>query len=168
MIGGFVATNDPTVAERLYFLQKSLGAILGPMDCWLVLRGVKTLAIRMQKHSENARRVAEYLAEHEAVESVLPGLPGHPHEIAAPVATSANGLVCSPRDKSSCRATKIFKLAEGSAPELIEHLARMVGLHRRRAVRGRRTRSACPRDQSGRPDRGSRTGARRSPGRSFL
>ena len=57
LIGGFVATNDPTIAERLYFLQKSLGAIPGPFDCWLALRGVKTLALRMRAHSENARRV---------------------------------------------------------------------------------------------------------------
>src|SRR6185312_10675481 len=54
LIGGFVATNDPTVAERLYFLQKSLGAVPGPFDCWLVLRGLKTLAVRMRQHSANA------------------------------------------------------------------------------------------------------------------
>ncbi len=58
VIGGFAATNDPTVAERLYFLQKSLGAVPGPFDCWLVLRGVKTLALRMRKHCENAMAVA--------------------------------------------------------------------------------------------------------------
>src|SRR6201987_1785834 len=85
VIGGFVATNDPTIAERLYFLQKSLGAVPGPFDAWLVLRGVKTLAIRMRKHCENAHAVAELLARHGAVERVyFPGLPSHPgHEIAA-------------------------------------------------------------------------------------
>src|SRR5256884_5754842 len=54
VIGGFLATNDPTIAERLFFLQKSLGAVPGPFDAWLVLRGVKTLALRMEKHCENA------------------------------------------------------------------------------------------------------------------
>ena len=61
LIGGFVATNDPTIAERLYFLQKSLGGVPGPFDSWLVLRGLKTLAVRMERHCENARRIAEYL-----------------------------------------------------------------------------------------------------------
>src|ERR687892_2023124 len=75
VIGGFVATKDPTIAERLYFLQKSLGAVPGPFDSWLVLRGVETLAVRMRQHCENARAVAWFLAEHEAVETVLyPGL----------------------------------------------------------------------------------------------
>ncbi|MGZ4352642.1 MAG: aminotransferase class I/II-fold pyridoxal phosphate-dependent enzyme, partial [Gaiellaceae bacterium] len=58
VVGGFAATNDPTVAERLYFLQKSLGAVPGPFDSWLVLRGVKTLALRMRKHCENALTIA--------------------------------------------------------------------------------------------------------------
>ena len=58
VIGGFVATNDPTIAERLFFLQKSLGAVPGPFDSWLVLRGIKTLALRMRQHCENARVVA--------------------------------------------------------------------------------------------------------------
>jgi cystathionine beta-lyase/cystathionine gamma-synthase len=134
MVGGFVATNDPTVAERLYFLQKSLGAILGPMDCWLVLRGVKTLAIRMQKHSENARRVAEYLAEHEAVESVLyPGLPGHPgHEIAARQMDDFGGMISFLVESEDAAVelvarTKVFLLAEslGGVESLIEHPAQM-------------------------------------------
>jgi len=134
MVGGFVATNDPTVAERLYFLQKSLGAILGPMDCWLVLRGVKTLAIRMQKHSENARRVAEYLAQHEAVESVLyPGLPGHPgHEIAARQMDDFGGMISFLVESEDAAIelvarTKVFLLAEslGGVESLIEHPAQM-------------------------------------------
>src|SRR5439155_1398424 len=58
LIGGFAATNDPTIAERLLFLQKSLGAVPGPFDSWLVLRGLKTLAVRMRKHCENARAIA--------------------------------------------------------------------------------------------------------------
>ncbi len=134
LVGGFVATNDPTVAERLYFLQKSLGAVPGPMDCWLVLRGIKTLAIRMQKHSENGRRVAEYLASHDAVESVLyPGLPGHPgHEIAARQMDEFGGMVSflveSEEEAVDLVArTKIFLLAEslGGVESLIEHPARM-------------------------------------------
>ena len=61
VVGGFCATNDPTIAERLHFLQKSLGAVPGPFDCWLVLRGIKTLAVRMQRHCENARAIADWL-----------------------------------------------------------------------------------------------------------
>src|ERR687891_81302 len=79
VIGGFLATNDPTVAGPLLFLQKSLGGIPGPFDCWLVLRGVKTLAVRMRQHCGNAHRIAAWLEEHPAVERVLyPGLPSHP------------------------------------------------------------------------------------------
>ncbi|HEY7708234.1 MAG TPA: cystathionine gamma-synthase [Gaiellaceae bacterium] len=133
-VGGFVATNDPTVAERLYFLQKSLGAIPGPMDSWLVLRGVKTLALRMQKHSENARKVAEYLDSHAMVERVLyPGLPGHPgHEIAARQMDDFGGMVSflAPSEEEAVdlvARTKVFQLAEslGGVESLIEHPTRM-------------------------------------------
>jgi cystathionine gamma-synthase len=133
-VGGFVATNDPTVAERLYFLQKSLGAIPGPMDSWLVLRGVKTLALRMQKHSENARKVAEYLESHALVERVLyPGLPGHPgHEIAARQMDDFGGMVSFlvPSEEEAVdlvARTKVFQLAEslGGVESLIEHPTRM-------------------------------------------
>ena len=71
LVGGFVATNDPTVAERLLFLQKSLGAVPGPFDCWLVLRGLKTLAVRMRQHCENAGAVGAFLERHPRVERVL-------------------------------------------------------------------------------------------------
>ena len=134
IIGGFVATNDPTIAERLYFLQKSLGAIPGPFDCWLALRGVKTLALRMRAHSENARRVAEFLDEHDAVERVLyPGLPSHPgHEIARRQMSDFGGMVSfqvsSEEEALALVArTKIFKLAEslGGVESLIEHPGRM-------------------------------------------
>ena len=64
VIGGFAATNDPTIAERLYFLQKSLGAVPGPFDAWLVLRGIKTLAVRMRQHCENAMAIAIHLSRH--------------------------------------------------------------------------------------------------------
>ena len=134
IIGGFVATSDPTIAERLYFLQKSLGAIPGPFDCWLALRGVKTLALRMRAHSENARRVAEFLDEHDAVERVLyPGLPSHPgHEIARRQMSDFGGMVSfqvsSEEEALALVArTKIFKLAEslGGVESLIEHPGRM-------------------------------------------
>jgi cystathionine beta-lyase/cystathionine gamma-synthase len=134
VIGGFVATNDPTVAERLLFLQKSLGAVPGPLDCWLVLRGLKTLAVRMRQHCENARAVADFLAEHAAVERVLyPGLPGHPgHDVAARQMRDFGGMVSflagSEEDAVALVArTRIWKLAEslGGVESLIEVPARM-------------------------------------------
>src|SRR5256714_1662149 len=95
VLGGFAATNDPTIAERLYFLQKSLGAVPGPFDCWLVLRGIKTLAIRMRQHCENARRIAAFLDTHPRVERVLyPGLESHPgHEVAARQMRDFGGMI---------------------------------------------------------------------------
>src|ERR671932_1310452 len=95
VVGGFAATNDPTIAERLLFLQKSLGAVPGPFDCWLVLRGIKTLAVRMRQHCENARAIAEFLDGHPRVDRVLyPGLPTHPgHEIAARQMRDFGGMV---------------------------------------------------------------------------
>ena len=134
VVGGFVGTNDPTIAERLYFLQKSLGAIPGPFDSWLVLRGVKTLAVRMRQHCENARRVAAFLEGHQAVERVIyPGLESHPgHEIAARQMRDFGGMVSflarSEEDALAiCARTKLFALAEslGGVESLIEHPARM-------------------------------------------
>jgi cystathionine gamma-synthase len=134
VIGGFIATNDDALAERLRFLQKSLGAVPGPFDCWLVLRGMKTLALRMRQHSENARAVAGFLAEHPDVERVLyPGLPGHPgHEVARRQMRDFGGMV-SFQVESEAEAvalaarTKLFLLAEslGGVESLIEHPARM-------------------------------------------
>jgi cystathionine beta-lyase/cystathionine gamma-synthase len=134
LVGGFLATNDPTVAERLYFLQKSLGAIPGPMDCWLVLRGVKTLAVRMRQHSENAEAIAAYLERHPRVEKVLyPGLPSHPgHAIAARQMRSFGGMISFLAESEEeavglVARTKLWKLAEslGGVESLIEHPARM-------------------------------------------
>jgi cystathionine beta-lyase/cystathionine gamma-synthase len=134
VIGGFVATNDPTIAERLRFLQKSLGAVPGPFDCWLVLRGLKTLAVRMDKHCENARRIAAWLDEHEAVERVFyPGLPDHPgYEIAARQMSDFGGMISflAGSDEAAIRLvaeTKIWKLAEslGGVESLIEQPAQM-------------------------------------------
>jgi cystathionine gamma-synthase len=134
LLGGFVATNDPTIAERLYFLQKSLGGVPGPFDCWLALRGIKTLALRMERHSQNARRVAEYLESHQSVEQVLyPGLPNHPgHGIAKRQMKDFGGmvsfLVASEEEAVELVSrTKIWTLAEslGGVESLIEHPARM-------------------------------------------
>jgi len=134
LIGGFLATNDPTVAERLLFLQKSLGAVPGPFDCWLVLRGIKTLAVRMRKHCENAHAVASFLERHPRVEKALyPGLPTHPaHRIAAHQMRDFGGMVsflCESEEEAIavCARTKIFKLAEslGGVESLIEHPAQM-------------------------------------------
>jgi cystathionine gamma-synthase len=134
LIGGFLATNDPTIAERLTFLQKSLGAVPGPFDCWLVLRGIKTLAVRMRKHCENAHVVAGFLDRHPRVEKVLyPGLPTHPgHTIAAHQMRDFGGMVsflCESEEEAValCARTKVFQLAEslGGVESLIEHPARM-------------------------------------------
>src|ERR671915_2328082 len=134
VIGGFAATNDPTVAERLRFLQKSLGAVPGPLDSWLVLRGLKTLAVRMERHCANARRVAAFLGEHRAVERVLyPGLPEHPgHEIAAGQMSDFGGMIsflaASEEEAVALVArTRIWRLAESLAgvESLIVHPPRM-------------------------------------------
>jgi cystathionine gamma-synthase len=133
-VGGFVATNDDALAEQLYFLQKSLGAVPGPFDAWLVLRGIKTLAVRMRQHCENARQIAEFLTGHEAVERVLyPGLASHPgHDVARAQMRDFGGMI-SFLAQSDAEAvelvarTKLFKLAEslGGVESLIEHPARM-------------------------------------------
>src|SRR5579859_5839358 len=134
LIGGFAATNDPTIAERLLFLQKSLGAVPGPFDCWLVLRGVKTLAVRMRQHCENARAVAGFLLDHQRVEKVLyPGLPDHPgHDIAARQMRDFGGMVSflAETEKEAVELvarTKVWLLAEslGGVESLIEVPARM-------------------------------------------
>src|SRR4051794_23137803 len=129
LIGGFLATSDPTVAERLYFLQKSLGAVPGPFDCWLVLRGAKTLAVRMRQHSANALAIAGFLERHPRVEKVLyPGLPHHPgHAIAARQMRDFGGMIsflAESQDEAVALVgrTKIWKLAEslGGVESLIE------------------------------------------------
>jgi cystathionine beta-lyase/cystathionine gamma-synthase len=134
VIGGFAATNDTTIAERLYFLQKSLGAVPGPFDCWLVLRGVKTLALRMEKHCENAMAIAIWLERSGGVEHVYyPGLPSHPgHTVAARQMRDFGGMVSFLAGSPEAAAelvtrTKLFQLAEslGSVESLIEVPARM-------------------------------------------
>jgi cystathionine gamma-synthase len=133
-VGGFVAVNDAALAEKLYFLQKSLGAVPGPFDSWLVLRGLKTLALRMRQHSENARQIAEFLESHPAVERVFyPGLPSHPgHEVARRQMRDFGGMVSFLAESEQeavdlVARTKLFQLAEslGGVESLIEHPARM-------------------------------------------
>jgi cystathionine beta-lyase/cystathionine gamma-synthase len=134
VIGGFAGTNDPTIAERLYFLQKSLGAVPGPFDAWLVLRGIKTLAVRMQRHCENGRAIAGWLEQQPGVEQVLyPGLPSHPgHEIAKRQMRDFGGMISFLAESEQTAVelvarTKLFRLAEslGGVESLIEHPARM-------------------------------------------
>jgi cystathionine gamma-synthase len=133
-VGGFAATNDPTIAERLYFLQKSLGAVPGPFDSWLVLRGIKTLAVRMRKHCENAATIAATLERNPRVEKVIyPGLPTHPgHVIAARQMRDFGGMVSFLAESEEeavalVGRTKLFQLAEslGGVESLIEVPARM-------------------------------------------
>jgi cystathionine beta-lyase/cystathionine gamma-synthase len=131
VIGGFVAMNDPTIAERIAFLQNALGGVPGPFDAWLVLRGLKTLAIRMREHCANARRVAEWLATQPGVERVrYPGLADHPqHELAKAQMDDFGGMISfelagSEEDtRQVLGATKIWRLAEslGGVESLIEH-----------------------------------------------
>jgi cystathionine gamma-lyase len=131
VVGGFAGTNDPSIAERLAFLQNSLGAIPGPLDSWLVLRGLKTLAIRMRQHSANAQRIAEHLEIHPAVERVrYPGLESHPqHGLARSQMDGFGGMISfdvagSGQDALEVvRSTSIWQLAEslGGVESLIEH-----------------------------------------------
>jgi cystathionine gamma-synthase len=134
VVGGFVACNDDKLAERLMFLQKSLGAVPGPFDVWLVLRGLKTLAVRMKAHCENARRVAEFLDGAGGVTKVLwPGLPSHPnHDVARAQMRDFGGMVSFLMESEQeavdfVARTKLFALAEslGGVESLIEHPARM-------------------------------------------
>jgi cystathionine gamma-synthase len=134
VIGGFVATNDDVIAEQLAFLQKSLGAVPGPFDAWLVLRGVKTLAVRMDRHCANAAAIASFLERHPRVERVLyPGLPTHPgHVLAARQMKNFGGMVSFLLAEEAeavelVARTRIWKLAEslGGVESLIEHPARM-------------------------------------------
>src|SRR5436305_7614072 len=119
VVGGFVATSDDALAERLFFLQKSLGAVPGAFDAWLVLRGLKTLAVRMRQHCENARRIAEFLEGSAAVERVFyPGLASHPgHEVARRQMRDFGGMISflthtADEAVALVARTKLFRLAE--------------------------------------------------------
>jgi cystathionine gamma-synthase len=130
VLGGFVATNDDDLASQLKFHQYAIGAIPGPLDCYLLLRGLKTLGVRMDRHCSNARAIAAFLTEHLSVERVYyPGLKSHPgHDVAAEQMSDFGGMVSftlkSGVDvaKKVCESTSIFTLAEslGGVESLIE------------------------------------------------
>jgi cystathionine gamma-synthase len=134
LIGGAVVTNDDALAERLAFLQNAVGAVPGPMDCYLALRGVKTLALRMEAHCRGARRIVEFLSQHPRVTTVhFPGVPGHPgFEVAVRQMKDFGGMVSfevGSRDEAVrvVQRTKLFFLAEslGGVESLIEMPAPM-------------------------------------------
>ncbi len=135
VVGGVVVTNAAELAAHVGRLQNSVGAVPGPFDCFLVLRGVKTLAVRMDRHCANAQRVAEMLAGHDAVESVhYPGLPSHPgHAVAAAQMRGFGGMVSFTvlgGEAAALRvaaSTRLFTLAEslGAVESLIEQPSRM-------------------------------------------
>ena len=135
VVGGFVALNDDALASRLRFTQNAAGAIPAPFDCYLVLRGVKTLAVRMERHCQNARAIVDLLVGHRAVDRVLyPQLPDHPgHGAAVKQMRDFGGMVSFTVHGGVDAAvrvaagTKLFTLAEslGAVESLIEHPGRM-------------------------------------------
>jgi cystathionine gamma-synthase len=129
LVGGALVANDPELAERLAFLVNAVGAVPGPMDSYLALRGLKTLAVRMARHSENGRAVAAFLAENEKVKQLYyPGLPTHPgHDVAVRQMRDFGGMVSFTVDAPEtalevARRTRLFFLAEslGGVESLIE------------------------------------------------
>ena len=134
-IGGFAAVRDDELGDQLAFLQNAMGAVPGPFDCYLVLRGIKTLAVRMDRHCENAATIAAMLDQHPAVERVLyPGLVSHPgHEIARRQMRAFGGMISFIAAGGEAvaldiaRRTELFTLAEslGAVESLIEHPGRM-------------------------------------------
>ncbi|MGN6334711.1 cystathionine gamma-synthase [Mycobacterium sp.] len=135
VVGGALVTNDKELDDAFAFLQNGAGAVPGPFDAYLTMRGLKTLVLRMQRHSENASAVAQFLAGHPAVSAVLyPGLPSHPgHEIAARQMRGFGGMVSvrmrggREAARDLCAKTRVFILAEslGGVESLIEHPSAM-------------------------------------------
>ena len=135
VVGGFVATNDAGLAGRIAYFQNAAGGVPGPLDCYLLLRGAKTLALRMERHCANATSVATMLDGHPAVSRVLyPGLPSHPgRDVAARQMRGFGGMVSFVMSGGEAaalevaRSTRLFTLAEslGAVESLIEHPARM-------------------------------------------
>lgn len=134
VVGGIVVTSNGEIIEGLRFLQKAAGAVPGPMDCWLVLRGTKTLHVRMQAHDHNGRRIAEWLDAGGRVRKVFyAGLPSHPqHELAARQMSGYGGMISielgnRERAEHFCRNTRVFTLAEslGGVESLVSHPAAM-------------------------------------------
>ena len=134
MVGGMLVTSRDDLAERIAFLQNSSGAVPGPFDCWLALRGIKTFPLRMRAHDANGRRIAEWLTRHSRVRQVYyPGLPSHPqHELACRQMSGFGGMISVELgDEAFARRmverTKVFALAEslGGVESLIGHPATM-------------------------------------------
>jgi cystathionine beta-lyase/cystathionine gamma-synthase len=134
MVGGVVVTDSTETAERLAFLQNAVGGVPGPFDCWLVLRGTKTLALRMERHNQNALQVARHLASHPKLGRIhYPGLPDHPgHELMQRQATGFGGMISFDLDsleraRRFLGAVRLFTLAEslGGVESLICHPASM-------------------------------------------
>jgi cystathionine gamma-lyase len=135
LIGGVVITNREDLFDSLKFVQKTIGAVPGPFDCWLTIMGVKTLDLRMKKHTENAQAVAEFLEAHPKVSSVTyPGLSSHPsHEIAKKQMSGFSGMISFelnggiPAGKTVMNSVKLAKLAEslGAVETMITHPATM-------------------------------------------
>ncbi len=135
VVGGAVVVADPDLAGRIDYTRNATGGVPGPFDAWLTLRGIKTLAVRMDRHSRNAMRVAQMLAEHSAVAEVLyPGLPTHPgHKTAQEQMRAFGGMVSfrllagEEAAIRACGRTRLFTLGEslGGVESLIEHPARM-------------------------------------------
>lgn len=133
-VGGAIILNDPALADRLKFLQNAAGAILGPFDSWLILRGVKTLAVRMRQHDVNGQAVANFLAAHPRVQKVYyPGLPAHPqHELARRQMKGFGGMIAFETGSLEnarvvLRSVRLCSLAEslGGVETLISHPASM-------------------------------------------
>jgi cystathionine gamma-lyase len=135
LIGGVVITNREDLFDSLKFVQKTIGAVPGPFDCWLAILGIKTLALRMKKHESNAQTVAEFLEAHPKVSSVTyPGLSSHPsHEIAKKQMSGFSGMISFelnggiPAGKTVMNSVKLAKLAEslGAVGTMITHPATM-------------------------------------------
>jgi cystathionine gamma-synthase len=135
VVGGALITADAALGEELAFHQNAMGAIAGPFDAWLVLRGIKTLGVRMDRHCANAARIVEMLADHPAVAEVFyPGLPGHPgHDVAARQMRDFGGMVTfrlrggEETALKVCGLVEVFTLGEslGGVESLIEHPGRM-------------------------------------------
>ena len=138
VVGGFIAVNDDELAERLAFVQNAAGAVPSPFDCYLLLRGIKTLGVRMDRHCDNATQVAGYLDDHPAVARVLyPGLPDHPgHEVATRQMSGFGGMVScilaggEAAAVAAVSSTRLFQLAEslGAVESLIEQPSTMTHL----------------------------------------
>jgi cystathionine gamma-lyase/homocysteine desulfhydrase len=136
IIGGMLVVDGDALAEEIHFVRKSTGAVPGPMDAWLCLRGTKTLHLRMRAHNENALAVARFLAGHPKVDRALyPGLPSHPqHELARTQMSGFSGMVAVDvgslaRARALAEGTRVFQLAESlggvesliSVPALMTH-----------------------------------------------